>query len=146
MAALADYLANKWIDFLYRGVAFTPPAALYVALFTVTPADAGGGTEVSGGSYARVNLPPSPTNWSATNAAGSTANPSTGTSQTTSNNVTITFPTPTANWGTVVAAALFDAPTGGNLLTWGPLVSNQVVNSGNPFSFPPGSLSFQADN
>jgi hypothetical protein len=38
---------------------------------------------------------------------------SNGASGTISNNVLLTFPAPTANWGTIVEFAVFDAETGG---------------------------------
>lgn len=138
--AASNYLANKLLDSLYRAVAFTPPTTYFVALFTTAPTSAGGGTEVTGGSYARVSLTASTTNISATNGATTTTNPSSGTSGAVSNNAVITFPTPTANWGTVVAMALYDASTSGNLIEFANLTSSQVVNSGNPASFPISSL------
>jgi hypothetical protein len=146
MAALSDVLENKLIDHVFRAVSYTAPTGLYIALFTAAPSDSGGGTEVTGGSYARVNLAPSTTNWAATNAAGSTANPSAGTSGTTSNNVAITFATATASWGTVTHVGIFDASTAGNLLAWGALTSSQVVNTGGTFSFAISALSLQIDN
>lgn len=80
----------------------------YIALFTVVGTDAGTGfTEVSGGSYARVGT-----------GSGDWASPS-GSSPTTMVNATkITFPAPTADWGTVFGIGLFDGPTGGNLGAW----------------------------
>lgn len=72
MAAMSDYLENKIVDWLFRGQTYTPPTGLYVALYTAAPSDAGGGTEVSGNNYARVNLAPSLTNWAGTQAAAST--------------------------------------------------------------------------
>jgi hypothetical protein len=147
MASMSDYLENKIIDWLFRGVAFTPPTGLYVALFTTNDNDANSSAvEVSGGSYARVNLAPSTTNWAATNGATTTTNPSSGTGGTTSNNAAITFPTPTGNWGTITGVGIFDASTSGNLLFYGALTASQVVNTGNPFSFPISALSNQIDN
>jgi hypothetical protein len=146
MSAMSDYTENKIVDMMFRGGTMTTPAALYSALFTVTPSDAGGGTEVTGGAYARINLAPTATNWAATNGATLTTNPSTGTSGTTSNNVAITFPTATAAWGTVVAVAIFDAVTGGNMLWWGPLTANQVVGIGGTFSFAISQIAIQVDN
>ena len=145
MAALSDYLENKMIDWLLRGQTFTPPATVYVALYTVAPSDTGGGTEVTGGSYARVAVFSSLANWAGTQSAGSTT-ASTGTGGTTSNNGVVTFPTPSASWGTVVAAGLFDASTSGNLLIYGNLTASQVVSSGNVTTFPAAALSFQIDN
>jgi hypothetical protein len=42
---------------------------LYFGLFTVTPSDTGGGTEVTGGSYARVSLASTLANWAGTQSA-----------------------------------------------------------------------------
>jgi len=65
MAGKSDYLENTILDLVYGGVAYTPPAILYVALFSVAPTDAGGGTELSGGGYARVAVPNDLTNFPA---------------------------------------------------------------------------------
>ena len=129
-AQASDYLENKLIDHLFRTGTFAKPAALWVALFTGAPSDAGGGTEVSGGSYARVNLAPSDTNWRATQ--GGTTGASSGTGGTTANAVVIAFPAPTANWGTVSHFAIFDAATAGNLLIWDALTVARPILSGDP--------------
>lgn len=131
MPAFSNYLENKLIDWFFRNQTFTPPSTIYVALYTVAPTAAGGGTEVSGGAYARVAVASSLANWAGTQATGSTT-ASTGTSGTTSNNGSITFPTPTAAWGTIVAFGLFDALTSGNLLYFGPLITNQTPGIGSP--------------
>lgn len=156
MAAWSDFAENKLIDFLFRGQALgitgasaaagSGPATLYVALFTASPADAGGGTEVSGGAYARVAVTSSLANWAGTQGAGTTA-ASSGTSGTTSNNNPITFPSPTANWGSVVAVGIYDAATGGNLIAWGALTASKTVNNGDAApTFTAGALQFQVDN
>lgn len=86
---------------------FTEPAAVYVALLTTAPTDDTGTglVEVSGGAYARQ---------AATFGSVNNADPST-----TANTAAVTFPQSTASWGTVVAFALYDAATAGNLLYWG---------------------------
>lgn len=146
MAAITDYLENKIVDWLMRGQAFTPPATLYVGLFTAAPSDAGGGTEVSGGAYARVAVTSSLANWAGTQSAGSTV-ASSGTGGTTSNNAAITFPAPTANWGSITHFGIFDAATAGNLLLWSALTTAKTVNNGDAApSFAAGALTFQADN
>jgi hypothetical protein len=147
MGAMSDYLENKLIDHTFRGVSYTAPSGLYVALFTAAPSDSGGGTEVSGGSYARVNLAPSTANWASTGGAGTTTNPSAGTSGTTSNNSAITFAAPTANWGVITHVGVFDASTSGNLLFWTALTTSKTVNNGDAApSFAAGALTFQIDN
>lgn len=146
MGAKSDYLENKLIDFIFRGQSYTPPATLYVALLTAAPSDAGGGTEVSGGSYARVGVTASLTNFAGTQSAGSTT-ASSGTGGTTSNNGAITFPAPTANWGSVTHWGIYDAASGGNLLYYAPLTTAKTVNNGDPApSFAAGALTVQEDN
>lgn len=156
MAAWTDFAENKLIDFIFRAQALgitgataaagTGPATLYVALFTANPTDAGGGTEVTGGSYARVAVTSSLANWAGTQAAASTT-ASTGTSGTTSNNGAITFPAPTANWGVITGVAVFDAVTAGNMLFYSALTVSKTVNNGDAApSFAAGALTFQIDN
>jgi hypothetical protein len=128
MGALSDYLENKLADQLFRGVAYTFPATFYIGLYTSAPTDAGGGTEVSGGSYARVAVTVNTTNWSA--ASGGSL----------SNAAAITFAAATAAWGTVTHIGIFDALTSGNLLIWGALASSRVVNISDQFSFAVGQL------
>ena len=145
MAGKSDYLENKFLDWLLRGQAFTPPATVYVGLFTATPSDAGGGTEVVGGSYARVAVASSLVNWAGTQGPGTTTT-SSGSNGQTSNNVAVTFPTSSASWGTVAWFGVFDAASGGNLLGWGTLgVGPQAVPSGNTPSFAPGTLVWAED-
>lgn len=104
------------------------PATVYVALFTVAPTSAGGGTEVSGGSYARAAVTNNTTNWPAA-ASGIK-----------SNGTAIVFPAATASWGTIVAFALFDAATVGVLIAWGTLTTNIVVPAGDTAQFLAGQL------
>lgn len=107
MSAFSDYLEGALLDHIFRNTNYTRPANIYVALYTGAPTDAGGGTEVSGGSYARQAV--------ATGASSGWNAPSGGLVD---NNAAITFPTATANWGKIVAAALLDASSSGNLLFW----------------------------
>jgi hypothetical protein len=146
MAAMSDYLENKIIDFVFRGQTFTPPATLYVALFTTADNDAGSQrVEVSGGSYARAAVTSSLANWAGTQGTGTTT-ASTGTGGTTSNNNAITFPAPTAGWGTIVGIGIFDAATAGNELWYGSLTTSKTVNSGDAApSFSAAALSIQID-
>jgi hypothetical protein len=129
MANMTDYLENKLIDWLLRAQSFTPPTDLYIALFTAAPADAGGGTEVSGGSYARVQVTSALAAWAGTQSAGSTT-ASSGTGGQTSNNAAVAFPAPTANWGSITHFAIMDAASSGNMLFWGALSVAKTVNNG----------------
>jgi hypothetical protein len=128
---MTDYLANKMIDLLWRAQAFTWPSNTYVRLVTTTPTNAAGGVEVATGSYARATLASSLAALSGTQGAGTTL-ASNGTGGRTSNNATLTFPSPSANWGTATHAELLDAATlgTGNRLFWAPLGTPRTINSG----------------
>jgi hypothetical protein len=157
MAALSNIFENKLVDFMFRGQALglngasaaagTGPANLYVGLLTAASGEAGGGTEVSssGTAYARAAVASSLANWAGTQGAGTTA-VSSGTTGTTSNNNIVSFISPTADWGLVIQAAVYDAPTGGNLLFYASLAFNKTINAQDLVSFPAGSLTFQIDN
>ena len=57
MAGFSDYGENFALDAVF-GSGTIP--TLYLALYTAAPTDAGGGTEVSGGSYARKSITNNP--------------------------------------------------------------------------------------
>jgi hypothetical protein len=131
MSNASDYLEGQLRAHIFRTATFTKPTALWVALFTVTPSDSGGGTEVTGGSYVRVNVPPLDANWTAASS----------TDGNTDNAAPITFAAPSANWGTVVAFGIFDASTSGNLYVWGPITPSKTINASDPApSFAIGAL------
>lgn len=194
MASQSKYLANKLIDWFWRGQVFSPPAIHYFAYFTSTHGPRANSTayalnntvsvvcndgkvnlykvttagataaaqgalfagtsnevitdgtavlteqttgvqdgtslvEVAGGAYARVALTASLANMAGTQAAASTT-ASSGISRITSNNIAITHPAPTANWGFLWALGTFDASTAGNLLMVDGLNTAKTVNSG----------------
>ena len=118
MDAKTNYLEDALLNHVLRNTAFTSPTTVYVALFTATPGEAGGGTEVSGGSYARQAVT------FAAPASGIVANSG-----------AVTFPTATANWGTITSMAIFDAVTVGNMLYYGALAASKVVDNGDQISF-----------
>lgn len=123
MSAASNYLEGEIGKHLLRTGSWTKPSTLYVALFTVLPAEDGtGGTEVTGTGYARIQHGPSDATW---------AEPVGGNGQF-SNVGAIQFGSPTANWGTVVGFGLYDAITGGNLLIYDTLAASVIVNSGDP--------------
>jgi len=124
MAGFSDYLEDKVLDHVFGGVAYTAPTK-HVALYTVAPTDTGGGTEVTGGSYARQT---------------STFTVS-GTDPTTATNAAaIEYPTATGDYGTVVAVGILDALSGGNLLAYADLTTSKTVSTGDVFRFDAGDL------
>lgn len=146
MAALTNFAENKIIDALFRGQALGAPATWHAALFTSDPTETGGGTEVTGGSYARVAITASLANFAGTQAAGSTT-ASSGTTGTTSNNIVISFPAPSASWGIVSHVALMDASTGGNAWVYQVVTSPVLIGTvNNTVTFQIGAFTFQIDN
>lgn len=123
---MADCYSNYLRDLINDIVhgATTIAATTYFALMTTAPSASGGGVEVSGGSYARVAVTNNATNWPA--SAG----------QTKQNATVINWGTATANWGTILAIAEYDASTAGHLLTFALLATPVTVNSGQPFQIP----------
>ena len=131
--SIANYAENKILDHVLGGPDFTRPATVYVALYTVAPSDTGGGTEVTGGAYARAAVTNNATNWPA--AANGLK----------SNGTVITYAQATAAWGTIVAFAVFDAASGGNMLVHGTLTENKVIGSGDTAQFAVGDIDWTLD-
>jgi len=127
-----DFYENKVIAHLFE-TDYTAPDPMYVALFleSAKPTDAGGGTEASGGAYARVSVARA-TGWTSAGNA-------------TENAADITFPEATASWGELGAFALMDASTGGNMLYWGDLTTPKTINSGDTAKIPAGDLDITED-
>jgi hypothetical protein len=121
MSQLSDYLEVQIRKHLFRTGNFdTSPTNVYVALFTAAPSDSGGGTEVSGGAYARK----------AVSTVGGTEFSAISAKETHNVNQ-ITFAAPSgADWGLCTHWGLFDAVTSGNLLFHGALTANRTINDG----------------
>lgn len=132
----SNYLEAELLDHVLGGADFSRPATVYIALYTAAPTDAGGGTEVTGGSYARVAVTNDATAWPA-------ATPGAPSSK--QNGSAFTFVTATANWGTVVAFAILDAASGGNFLYWGDLTTTKSVENGDTAEFAVGGITITED-
>ena len=126
MAEMSNYLENALLNATLNGTTYTAPANVYVSLWTSDPTDAGSGTEVSGGSYARTEV---------------TFPAASGTSGNVVNDADVTFPTATASWGTVGWIGINDAQSGGNLLYHTALDTSKTIDSGDIFKISTGNLS-----
>jgi hypothetical protein len=124
MAEMSNFLEDALINATLRATTYTSVATVYVSLWTSDPTDAGSGTEVSGGSYART--------------AVTFGAPSNGV---TTNDADVTFPTATASWGVVGWIGINDASTAGNLLYHSPLDTSKTIDSGDIFKISTGNLS-----
>lgn len=126
--------ANSLMDLAFRNQAYSKPDT-YLALTTVAVTDTMTGstiTEPSGNNYSRVQVNPSGgsnPNWTAVSGGAS------------SNEDTITMPTPSGSWGTIVGMALVSAPSAGALLLFDNAnVVDQDVASGDTVQFAAGDL------
>lgn len=128
----SNYLGNLLLDAVLGDTPYNAPNTLYLALYTAAPTPSTSGTEVTGGSYARVAITNDATNFPA--ASGKTK----------ANDLALTFATATASWGTVVAVALCDASSAGNILIFASLATPRLVNNGDTPSFAIGQLVFNA--
>lgn len=117
--------SGKVLNHMLGKTALTQPSTLYVALYTSAPSAAGGGTEVTGNNYSRASLAPSAI--TVTNNSAAT-------------NADVTFATPSGSWGTVVAAAIFDASTSGNMLAFGDLTVSKSIAQDDIIKFASGNL------
>ena len=118
--SFSNIYETRVLEWAFTTGAVTRPTSWTVALYTVAPGEAGGGTEVTGGSYARTAVTFSVTGDLATNSAA------------------VEFPTATASWGTVVALAVFDNSS--NMVAYATLTANRTIGSGDVFRIPTGDL------
>lgn len=124
---LTDFAEAKLLDHLCRKTTWTMPTT-YLALFTIQPTDAGGGTEIETigvNGYARVAMSGK---WAA--AASSAI----------STNADVDFGPSTGAWdGDVSGWGLYDASSGGNLIAYGALTAT-TVGTGDTYTIASGNL------
>lgn len=119
--AKSNYLEGKIIEHVLRNVSYTSPTTVYMALFTSDPTEAGTGTEVTGGSYARQSIT------FGAQSGGQVANSS-----------LVSFTSmPTA---TVTHFAIYDNSTAGNMLYYGTLTTPLSVTTGSTINFATSSI------
>jgi hypothetical protein len=127
MGAMTDFLANKLRDHTLRNIAYSGPTTVHLALFSTVTTEAGGGTEVTGGSYARQAI---------TFAAGTSAGLAVQSGS-------ITFPSMPA--GLVRAVGVMDAASGGNMLYHGRLAREVNLVAGQSFTLNNNDLKILID-
>ena len=120
--SLTNTFETRTLQWLFDDAPVTRPSAWYIGLYTAAPSDTGGGTEVSGGGYARkaVNF----------TISGDTA----------SNSAAVEFDAATASWGTITYAGIFDASTGGNLIAYAALTTAKAIDTDDVLRIPAGDL------
>lgn len=127
----SDYLENALLNGVLGGPQFTLPPQVNIALSTAVYVDSATGSnmaEVSGGGYLRVAVQNNATTWP---GAASGAK---------SNGIVFTFPTASADWGTVQAFYIVDASSAGNILYGADLTTPRAIANGDTASFAVGSI------
>lgn len=133
MSAASNYLENKLLDHVLTATAFTQPSR-FLALFTNTSGNAAANLEAgtltdevstSGTAYARQAI---------------TFNAASGGSS--SSSATVTFPTATANFGTITHVAIMDSDVegSGNVLFYGAVTTAKTIETGDTFQVSSGNL------
>ena len=116
----SHYLENKLISATVRGVSYSTPEKVYLALFKTNPTKRDIGIEVTGASYTRPNVT------FAVPADGVTQNPS-----------QITYAVATTNWGDVGWVGIMDSKEDGNLLYFTELENHKNILTGDQLKFKP---------
>ena len=125
--SLSDTFETTTLKWLLTADAVTRPTAWYIGLFTAAPSDAGGGTEVSGGSYARKAV--------AFTVSGNLA----------TNSAAVEFDVATADWGIITSVAVFDAVSGGNMIAYATLTASKTIANGDVLRIPLNELDITMD-
>lgn len=130
---MTNYLKNSILEDLFRGVAYTSPSVVYVAISKTAPTELGTNcTEPNTASYERLSVTSNEVNWA--NAVNGSI----------SNSITLRFREAEESWTSQASPithwAIFDAPTDGNMLFFGALSKSQEVPRGSIVELPEGGL------
>ncbi len=125
--SFSDTFETTVLTWSFTTSSATRPTEWHIALYTASPSDPGGGTEVSGGGYARQSV--------TFTVSGNTA----------SNTAAIEWPVATAGYGTVTDVGVFDASSGGNLIAYAALTTSKAIDTGDVFRLPSGDLDVTLD-
>ena len=125
--SFSNTFETRVLSWVFTAGSATRPTEWHVALYTAAPSDTGGGTEVSGGAYARQSV--------AFTVSGNTA----------TNSAALEYPTATASYGTVTHVGVFDASTGGNLIAYAALTASKSIDTGDVLRLPAGDLDITLD-
>jgi len=126
-----NYAEQKVLDLMMGNQAWTPGTNSVLALYTVAPGEAGGGTEANYAGYARKTVANDLSTWPS-------ANPKV-------NGAELAFPTATGDQsGNIVGVGLFES-AGVNMIAYSTLSVPKPVLVGDTPRFPAGSLSFSED-
>lgn len=119
--SFSTYAENAVLNHLLGGPDYSRPGTVYLAACTSAPTDDVAGAEPSIGlatGYARVAIPNDSAHFP--QSAGGTK----------TNGLSIAFPQANAAWGLVTHFEVYDAPSAGNRICYGPAVVAKTVAMG----------------
>ena len=125
MAEMSDYLEKKVLDYVLRNTADWAPTAVYTALHTADPVDAGSGAEVSAGGYTYARQA----------TAFDACHATTGVTQNTDVETWTNLPA-----CTVTHIGIWDAVSSGNLLFHTAVTASKTVANGDTISIAVGAI------
>lgn len=129
VSVYSDYLVDKMNDHLHGGGNYTVPGTLYLELVTaIGKTDGSSATPAAG--FSRLAVTNNSTNWPASSGQNKT------------NGTVLNFGTNGGASATITGIRIFDAPSGGNLLTLNTLTVPVTVASSAPFQIPVGAQIF----
>jgi len=133
--SMTNYITDALLNYLFRGITYTPGSVVYVGLSTTLIDETGAVSEPSGGGYVRQPI-----------TSGSGWNAPTGVHYIT-NSTVINFPESTASWGTIKAIFLADnaAIGGGNVLYFDNLDSFIPVGPSTKVTISAGKLKVEGN-
>jgi hypothetical protein len=134
LVQMSDFLENELLDHVFNNAAYTAPSSVWIALFTsATGLETNNqANEVSGTGYARLEV-----------GGASGRSFIVAAARGTENNEDWQFANPGAGgWGTVVAMAVCDASTTGQILMYCDLTVNRTINQDDDVIFSAGEIKF----
>ena len=137
MSTKSNYLEKKVLDHVLGTSAMSSPT-VYLSLYTSNPAEDDSGTELSGNGYARqaVSFATATTQSGGSNDGKGKALGPTAAKDFTANG---------GNWGTVTHFGLHDNSSGGNLLYFGALTEDKLIEDGDTLRFSISSITIFED-
>lgn len=127
---LSNYAENELLDHALKTGAFTVPAGLYIALSTADPTEDGSGiAEPVAMGYTRIQH-------DTFHAAAD---------RIATNDGVVSYAEATGNWGAITHFAIFDDPTAGNMLIYGPLSDPKTINTGDDAYFADTAIAISWD-
>lgn len=129
MSSFSQYLENKIVEWLCKASDMpSSPATVYLALSTADPLDDASGIAEPSGGYARQSITFGTV--SSTNGVGTSV----------SNNANVVFPIATGDWGSITHGALYDAASGGNMLSYWQWTASKLIETGDTWVLASGDL------